>query len=202
MVRAKVACLRLEQTAGDARSPLVAEFRAYVNLARQETMRPTPILVITHGVSGAGKSTRAQALVDNGAIAIRSDVERKRLFELPPDSRSHSPVGGGLYSADVDRHTYQRLASLARTIVRAGYTVVVDAAFLKRWQRDLLRTTARELGVRFVIADCSAPPAVLRERVMQRLDRGDHASEATLDVPASQLAGEEPLTAEELQLST
>jgi uncharacterized protein len=202
MVRAKVACLRVDQTAGDARSPLVAEFRGYVNLARRETMRAAPTVVITHGVSGAGKSTRAQALVDTGAIAIRSDVERKRLFELPPDTRSHSPVGGGLYSADVDRRTYERLASLARTVVRAGYTVAVDAAFLKRWQRDLLRATASELGVRFVIADCSAPPSVLRERVMRRLDRGGDASEATLDVLASQLAGEEPLAPDEQQLST
>lgn len=202
LVRAKIACLRIAQTAGDARAALTAEFRAYVDLARRETMRKPPTVIITHGVSGSGKSTRAQALVDAGAIAIRSDVERKRLAGLEADARSRSPVGGGLYASDVDRRTYDRLAELARIIVRAGYTVVVDAAFLKRWQRDLLRSVATELDVGFVIADCSAPQSVLRERIVRRLEREHDASEATLDVLASQLATEEPLGADEAQLST
>ena len=165
-------------------------------------MRKPPSVIITHGVSGSGKSTRAQALVENGAIAIRSDVERKRLFGLEPVARSDSPVGGGLYASDIDRRTYDRLAAVARTVIRAGDTVVVDAAFLKRWQRDLLRTVADDLGVRFVIADCAAPQSVLRERVIRRLEHDRDASEATLDVLASQLATEEPLGPDERSLST
>ena len=180
---------------------MTAEFRGYVDLARRETKRTPPSVIITHGVSGSGKSTRAQALVESGAIAIRSDVERKRLFGLEAHARSQSPVGGGLYASDVDRRTYERLAELARIIVRAGYTAVVDAAFLKRWQRDLLRAVASELDVRFVIADCSAPQSVLRERVVRRLEREHDASDATLDVLASQWATEEPLGPDEAQLS-
>ena len=202
MVRAKIACLRLAQTSGDERTKLLDEFRAYVDLAGRDAEPTSPSIVITHGVSGSGKSTRAQAFVEDGAIAIRSDVERKRLFGMDRAARSDSPVGGGLYSADVDRRTYQRLSELARIIVRAGYSVVVDAAFLKRWQRDLLRAAANELGVRFVIADCSAPQSVLRERVTRRLAQAYDASEATLDVLASQLATEEPLGPDEQQLST
>jgi aminoglycoside phosphotransferase family enzyme/predicted kinase len=201
LVRAKIACLRLAQTSGDERTALLTGFRAYVDLARRETMRTPPSVIITHGVSGSGKSTRAQALVENGAIAIRSDVERKRLFGLESGAHSHSPVGGGLYASDVDRRTYDRLAAVARTVIGAGYTVVVDAAFLKRWQRDLLRAVADDLGVRFVIADCSAPQSVLRERVTRRLEHDHDASEATLDVLASQLATEEPLGADERSMS-
>jgi hypothetical protein len=197
MVRAKIACLRLAQTSGEERTKQLAEFRTYVELAGRDTERTPPSVVITHGVSGSGKSTRAQTFVENGAVAIRSDVERKRLFGLDAGARSDSPVGGGLYSADAERRTYQRLAELAREIVRAGYTVVVDAAFLKRWQRDLLRVSAAELGVRFVIAHCSAPQSVLRERVTRRLEREHDASEATLEVLATQLATEEPLGPDE-----
>ena len=202
LVRAKIACLRLTQMAGDEQRAVRAELRTYVDLARREAARTTPSVIITHGVSGSGKSTRAQALVENGAIAIRSDVERKRLFGLDAVARSHSPVGGGLYASDVDRRTYGRLAELARLIVRAGYTVVVDAAFLKRSQRDLLRGVAGELGVRFVIADCAAPHSVLRERVTRRLEQEHDASEATLDVLASQLATEEPLGPDEKAVSS
>ncbi len=199
MVRAKVACLRLAQIDGDQRSASLDEFHGYLALAHQEIERPSPTLVITHGVSGSGKTTRARALVENGAVAIRSDVERKRLAGLAATARTASTVGGGLYSSDADRRTYERLAQLARTILRAGFPVVVDAAFLKRWQRDLLRAVAIEIGVPFVIADCTAPPSVLRDRVTRRLNRGADASEATLDVLAAQLATEEPLGPDEQQ---
>jgi uncharacterized protein len=202
LVRAKIACLRLAQTTGDEQRAIRAELHTYVDRARSETKRTAPSIIITHGVSGSGKSTRAQALVESGAIAIRSDVERKRLVGLDAGARSHSPVGGGLYASDVDRRTYNRLAELARYVVRAGYTVVVDAAFLKRAQRDLLRRVASELAVGFVIADCAAPQAVLRERVTRRLEHEHDASEATLDVLASQLATEEPLGPDEKSLST
>ena len=175
MVRAKVALLRSAGT----------EFRNYLEHASRETAPPHPSLVITHGVAGSGKSTRARALVDTGAIAVRSDVERKRLF------------GSGVYTEASTRATYERLAELARTILSAGFTAVVDATFLKRSQRDLLRAVADRLMLPFVIADCTAPLPVLRDRIARRLRRGTDASEATGDVLAQQLVTEEPLDADE-----
>ena len=179
MVRAKIARMR-----GDD-----AERRSYLDLAVRETQPRRPSVVITHGVSGSGKSTRAQSLVERGAIAIRSDVERRRLF------------GPGEYTDAATRKTYERLAARARMIVSAGYPVVVDATFLRREQRDLLRAAADDLHVPFVIADCSAPLPVLQERVARRLARGDDVSEATEDVLTQQLATQEPLGPDELAAS-
>ncbi len=110
------------------------------------------------------------------------------------------PTGEGLYTGERDRQTYARLAELAQMVVAAGYTAIVDAAFLQRWQRDLLRAVAVDLNVPFTIADCSAPEPVLRERVMKRLERGRDASEATIDVLEHQLAHADPLSSEELAL--
>jgi aminoglycoside phosphotransferase family enzyme/predicted kinase len=188
MVRAKVASIAQDD----------ATRCGYVELATHEIAPRRPSLVITHGVAGSGKSTRAQALVDAGAIAIRSDVERKRLRGLPADARTASATEGGIYTEDASRDTYTRLAALARTVVEAGYTVVVDATFLKRQQRDLLRGVAGNLGVPFLIAECSAPVAALEERVARRLDAGRDASEATLEVLTRQLATQEPLAADEI----
>ena len=176
MVRAKVAALAGQSAGVDS----------YVGLATRETAPAQPSIVITHGVAGSGKSTRARALVDAGAVAIRSDVERHRLF------------GAGVYTAASTAATYRRLADLAKTIVLAGYTVVVDATFLKRAQRDLLHAVATDLRVPFVIADCTAPVAVLRDRIARRLERGTDASEATADVLMQQLSTEEPLAMDEL----
>jgi uncharacterized protein len=202
LVRAKIAILRLAQTtSGDDRQRLIAEYRGYLALAVAATGRPHPVLLITHGVTGSGKTTRAQAVVDSmGAIRIRSDVERKRLQGLQALARTSSAPGEGLYTSDRDRQTYDRLAELARTVVAAGYTAIVDAAFLQRWQRDLLKDVAVDLNVPFTIADCSAPEPVLRERVMRRIERGRDASEATIDVLEHQLAHADPLSSEELAL--
>ena len=197
LVRAKIAALRLAQTPGDAR--LIDEYQTYVALATAETAPAHRGVFITHGVTGSGKTTRAQEIVESAsAVRIRSDVERKRLAGLDADARTGSSVQGGLYSPDASRRTYERLAVLARGIVEAGYAVVVDAAFLERWQRDLLRQTAAERHVPFAISDCSAPEAVLRARVRQRLEHGRDASEATIAVLEHQLASADPLAADEL----
>jgi aminoglycoside phosphotransferase family enzyme/predicted kinase len=204
LVRAKIAILRLSQTTGkekDEQRRLIAEYRGYLALAGAAASRPHPRLFITHGVTGSGKTTRAQALVDSmGAIRIRSDVERKRLQGLEASARTSSGTREGLYTSERDRQTYDRLAELARLVVAAGYTAIVDASFLQRWQRDLLRDVADDLNVPFTIVDCAAPEPVLRERVMKRLERGRDASEATIDVLELQLAHADPLSSEELAL--
>jgi aminoglycoside phosphotransferase family enzyme/predicted kinase len=200
LVRAKVASMRLAQPASrDERAALLDQYRTYLNLAAHQSERRRPSIVITHGVTGSGKTVRSQALVESmGAVRVRSDVERKRLFGLDANARSESPVGGGLYTDDASRRTYARLTALARTIAAAGFTAVLDAAFLKREQRDLVREVANDLGVPFIIADCSAPAAALKERVSRRLEANSDASEATLAVLERQLASDEPLAPDEL----
>jgi len=205
LVRAKIAALRAAQTDGGERQQLAGECRTYLALAADATEDRRASLFITHGVTGSGKTTRAQAVVDSaGAIRIRSDVERKRLQGLHASDATGSALNEGAYSGEVTRLTYERLAALARAVLAAGYTVIVDAAFLQRWQRDRLRDVARELGVAFTIADCSVPEPILRERVMRRIEAGvkgsRDASEATIDVLEYQLAHAEPLSSEELAL--
>jgi uncharacterized protein len=203
LVRAKVARLRLTQsTAGAERASSLAEYRAYVGLAHREIGRNEASITITHGPSGSGKTTRSQALLEaTGAIRVRSDVERKRIFGLNATAHSHSAVGSGLYNAATTTGTYNRLSELARTIAQSGYRAIVDATFLTRTQRDLLRQTASQLGVPFAILDCSAPAAILRERIVVRIQKGGDASEATLDVLERQLATAEPLTVEEQRMT-
>lgn len=186
MVRAKVACIR----AGQGSEPAGQEFLNYLALAERLTHGSRPFIAITHGVSGSGKTTVSQALLEaQDLFRVRSDVERKRLFGLRPEQRS----GGEIYAPEATRRTYQRLAEVARCIVQAGYPAIVDAAFLRRSERLVMRELAQELGMPFVILDCTAADPLLRERVDRRMQQGHDASEADAKVLENQLRFREPL---------
>ena len=74
---------------------------------------------------------------------------------------------------------------------------MVDAAFLKRNQRERLRALAREMHVPFMILDIQVPESLLRERLRQRARQSREVSEANLAVLQRQLATREPLTVDE-----
>ncbi len=195
MVRAMVDSIRIHQSSMDEaeKRRVLDEYRSYLTLAEQYTQAMHPALIITHGLSGSGKTTLAQALLEHyPAIRIRSDVERKRLFGLAAAARTRSGIDQGLYTPEVTARTYARLHELARVILKAGYSVIVDATFLKQAQRQEFQSLAEELGVPFLILDCEAPDQILRERVSQRGQTD--VSEANLAVLERQLASREPLS--------
>ena len=68
--------------------------------------------------------------------------------------------------------------------------MIVDAAFLRRSERDDFRRLAQEMRrARSRCCTARRRAAVLRERVRARGERGDDASEADLAVLDKQLAG-------------
>jgi hypothetical protein len=96
------------------------------------------------------------------------------------------------------RQTYARLAELTDSLLACGWSVIVDAAFLKREERAIFHAIATRRGAQFAIIACEAHPEELRRRIAAR--HGD-ASEATLEVLENQLAWVEPLDAAERALS-
>ncbi|HEX7971499.1 MAG TPA: AAA family ATPase [Thiobacillus sp.] len=198
LVRAKVSAIRSAQAAGSERDAARAELRTLLKLATTLTWIAPPRLDITHGLSGSGKTTVTERLMQApGAIRLRSDVERKRLAGLDALAKSGSGVGQNLYAADATRRTYAHLARLAGDLLDAGWPVIVDATFTARWQRDLVRGQAQSRGAAFRILDFPVPVATLRARIVQRSRAGNDASEADLAVLQHQLDTGEPLAADE-----
>ena len=147
-----------------------------------------PLLMLMRGVSGSGKSTVARELAAHlPAIHVRSDVERKRLFGLAPLAQSKSGLGSGLYTADATQRTYERLKEIAQLVLDAGFSVVLDATFLKHSQRAMFE----EMGKPYLILACEAPNEVLRARVALRHAAQTDAAEADLTVLEKQLATHE-----------
>ena len=194
MVRAKISAIRAAQPDLPTRAHRreLAAARRHLALARAFLETRRGALIITHGLPGSGKTTFAQlALEQLGAIRIRSDVERKRLFGLAPQADSRASVD--IYTADATRRTYARLHELARIALAAGFPVIVDAAFLRHAERSRFRELAAALDVPFAIASLQAPADVLRSRVAQRQARADDASEAGVQVLAMLQQVQEPL---------
>ncbi|MDM0045079.1 AAA family ATPase [Variovorax dokdonensis] len=185
LVRAQVERLRTEG-AGPA--------AAYAAAALDWSRPAVPRLVITHGLPGSGKTFQSQALIEQqGAIRVRSDVERKRLFGMGALESSRAR-GVDIYSGPATEKTYARLFELAGQVLDAGFSAVIDAAFLRRSERDAARELARRRGVGFEILACEAPEATLRQRLASR--KAD-ASEADAFVLRRLAAAVEPLTPEE-----
>lgn len=200
IVRAKIDLLRLQQDSLPSQkiNATLNEYQSYIELALQFSRQQKPVLLITHGLSASGKSTLATELVETlGLIRIRTDVERKRLFNLTASASSGSGLNTGIYQDNVTRQTYQAVAELAESVLRSAYPVLIDATFLARWQRELFQQLAEKLELDFIVIDLQAPEAVLKERIEQRQKQANDASEADLKVLRSQLQTQEPLTAEE-----
>ncbi len=195
IVRAKIAAIRLAQ--GDLptekRDATRDEVRAYLELAKAFTRPPQPFMLITHGLSGSGKSWHSGQLLESlDAVRLRSDVERKRLHGLPSLADSGSAPDEGLYTPQSTAHTYGRLAELADTVLGADWPVLVDATFLEARQRTLFRHLAERRGLPFVLLACRADPDTLRQRVRERRDRGNDAAEADGTILERQLQGYRP----------
>jgi aminoglycoside phosphotransferase family enzyme/predicted kinase len=204
LVRAKVAAMRAAQPglSEAQRHALAQKCSLHLALAQRTASPPLPVLVIHHGLSGSGKTTCSQTILEAiGAIRIRSDVERKRLGGFEAAARTGSALGAGIYSGDATRATYTRLAALAEEVLAGGYTVLVDATFLQRERRAAFRALADRLHVPLRIAVFTARHETLVARIVARSERGTDASEAGLEVLAAQLRNQESLTAEEQALA-
>jgi predicted kinase len=197
LVRAKVALFSMPADASPMqRATALRQYRNYANLAESYSTIPSRFLAITSGVSAVGKSHVAMRLVEAlGAVRLRSDVERKRLFG---EQQVQNDPNAGIYNAQANTATYDRLHELAGIVLRAGFPVVIDATYLKRDQRDAAAKVAEATGTPCLIIDCNAPQAVIASWLAQRqADRND-PSDATLAVIEQQQANREALSAEEV----
>lgn len=204
IIRAKVTCMRLAQpglSAAEVKQDRKL-YQSYLTLANSYTKNPPRGLIITHGLSGSGKSTFVRGLAPLcGAIHLQSDRERKRLYGLMTTANSHSPPGGGLYTPEASVTTYDRLRICAEHSLSAGYPVVVDATFLKKHQRDQLCGLATTLQIPRIILDFPVPVPELRRRIQQRMTQERGASEASVEVLDYQLAEQQPLDEQEQSLA-
>jgi hypothetical protein len=204
LVRAKINAIQSSQpglTSGQRRA-LAEACHDYVQLAARLSQPPDPVLILTHGLPGSGKSHLAELLLTSlPATRLRSDVERKRLAGLGPSHRVGDKPGEGLYTFHNSERTYQMLAERAEGLLRAGWPVIVDAAFLEQKQRAAFLHLGRRLNLPCLIVEMQTPLAELRRRVQARACEAKDASDAGLPVLEYLLPRYAPLTGAEQKCS-
>jgi aminoglycoside phosphotransferase family enzyme/predicted kinase len=185
-IRAKVELLRARMpTSREQAEAARADARDYFSLAQNYLAPSEPRLIAIGGLSGTGKSAVARAIAPvigafPGAVVVRSDVERKRLFGVAPTER----LPASAYMAEVSDRVYVVCRKRALMALEGGHSVIVDAVQAKPAERDALAALASEKAVPFTGLWLEAPPWILRERVAAR--SGD-VSDATPEVVDTQL---------------
>jgi predicted kinase len=113
-------------------------------------------LIIVCGLPGTGKTTRAIALAaETGGI------------RFAPDDWMDS-LGFNLWDLEGRRRVEDLQWTVAKQVLAAGNTAIIEWGTWSRDERDRLRQGARELGAKAELVYLTAPPDLLFERISAR----------------------------------
>lgn len=175
-VRAKISLLLAEQrTNNEARTQAYAKARAHFALAlasAHRSMLPTAVVAVG-GVIASGKSTIAEALAERmSAPVVDTDRARKAILGVNATKPMHAAPFEGPYDYDVTIKTYAEAMRRAAVVLSAGRSVIIDATFRGRSERQQARALAERAGAAFVFVECRAPREVCLARLEKREREG------------------------------
>lgn len=184
-IRAHVGAANLAHLHGERAEQERHKARAYQAYALAALHPVAPRLIAVGGLSGTGKTTLAMALAPGigaipGAVVLRTDVIRKRLAGVGLEQK----MPADWYTKENSAATYRELVAQAGIALQAGHSVIADAVFAVKQERDAIEAVARELRVTFRGLWLEASGQALKQRVAAR--SGD-ASDATPQVVERQL---------------
>ncbi len=153
-------------------------WQRYLDYAQAVLRPPPPAAVGIGGLPGTGKSTLARSLAPRlgaapGALILRSDEIRKRLHNVPPETRLPPTA----YTPEVSRLVMRTLFTDMQHAIDAGHSVIADLTFLSAEHR---RQASAAAGMApFAGIWLTAPLDVLEARIRAR---HNDASDATPEV--------------------
>ena len=171
-VRGKVCSFQLDEVEVPPvqREAAREQAAALFSLAEGYTGSPTkPTLLLVGGLMGTGKSTLALALQrELGWALFSSDALRKRLAGCDPALPLPEAFGQGIYSREWTRRTYEALVQEAGRALADGRSVLLDASFLERAERQAVARLAAQYRARTIFVECTCPRELLLQRLAQR----------------------------------
>ncbi len=171
-VRGKVSSFQLDEAEVPPAQHEIArqQAAALFALAASYTGGPTrPTLLLIGGLMGTGKSTLERQLQrELGWALFSSDSTRKHLARLNPMQPQAEAFGQGVYSWEWTARTYDALVMEAGRALAEGRSVLLDATFLRRAERQAADRQAASFGGRPVFVECVCPREVALERLARR----------------------------------
>ncbi len=158
--------------------------RLYFDLALANLKAPPePVLIVTCGLMGSGKSFIAEKLGKRlGITPIRSDVLRKRMYGLSHAEHQLDNYREGFYTSGATERTYQALLADAREALARGSSVILDASFSRYEDRVSAARLAIDTGARFRIVYCRAPDKTIHARLVDRSTKSNEPSDGRWEI--------------------
>jgi uncharacterized protein len=208
LVRGKVKSFRLKEPGlAPAQQALAKESALrYLRLARGYCLRErlAPSLIITCGLMGSGKSVLARELgFELGLEIVRSDLVRKRLAGRPAAGAAGEAYHAGIYGEAFIEAVYRALLLQAERALGEGRSIVVDATFRRKSDRDRFRARASLLGAPFFVIETHCSEKLARERLERRRLDPEEVSDGRWELfPRQRAEFEPPLAGESIRIDS
>lgn len=125
-------------------------------------------LYVFFGKIACGKSFLAAKWAEhNGCTYFNSDIIRKELVGVKPNSRQSEPLNSGIYSPEYSRKTYDELLRRAKDVTVGGQDCAIDASFMSQEERQrVVALFSKSSVVWFILCECSED--VVKQRLQLR----------------------------------
>ncbi|NIM57914.1 MAG: AAA family ATPase [Candidatus Aminicenantes bacterium] len=146
-----------------------------------------PYLIITCGLTGTGKSTIINEVAKEKRFTLlASDKIRKQLVGISPEEHRYEEFDKGIYSKELTEKTYLHIIEEGKKIIIEGKTVVLDACFPKKWQRQKALDAAKEVNAKFLCIEFICPEEVVKDRLKKRFDSKEGISDGRWEIYCAQ----------------
>jgi len=144
----------------------------YAKLCSLDLEKKKPIIFVTSGLTGSGKTTAARKLsIDYNAHMISTDSVRKEMEGIDKFERHHDAYNTGLYSPEKMAITYEKIFEKARKHLKKGENVVLDGTFKSKELRDKAKKLSEETDSNLLFLYCNCPENVIKEYLENRVKK-------------------------------